>query len=268
MPSAARHDEGVTEGSAESAEHGVTPAAAEVWARRRTAFGAEAEAYAAGRPSYPPEAVQWVLPAGAREVLDLAAGTGRLTIRLLEVGLDVVAVEPLDEMRAHVPSPARALAGTAEAIPLDDESVDAVFVGQAFHWFDVPAAIREIHRVLRPGGRLGLFWNLIDDTDPVVDRFAATINADERLSMLRDDQPAPFGPEVGAGMTAPERRLFRHVEPYDADRLTAYTLSRSQTILLPPDERDALVAAVRDVVPAEGFRMPLVTEAWRSERSD
>jgi SAM-dependent methyltransferase len=245
-------------------QHGVTPAPDDVWSARRVAFGAQADAYARGRPSYPREAIEWVLPAGARDVLDLAAGTGRLTDQLLAVGLDVVAVEPLDEMRAHVPSAAQAVAGTAEDIPLDDASQDAVVVGQAFHWFDVPAAMAEIRRVLRPGGTIGLFWNLIDDGEPLIDRIARTINADERLSLLREDQEPPYA-DVD-GFTTPQRRLFRHSERYDADRLSAYALSRSQTILRPQDERDALVAAVREVSPPEGFTLPLVTEAWRGVR--
>ena len=101
------------------------------WAERATSFGSEAQAYAYGRPTYPVEAVQWALPDGARTVLDLAAGTGKLTQRLLELGLDVIAVEPSDEMRAFVPNEARALAGSAEAIPLSPASVDAVVVSHA-----------------------------------------------------------------------------------------------------------------------------------------
>src|SRR5205814_6784395 len=103
------------------------------WDARRIAFGHQADAYAFGRPSYPDEAVGWVLPDGARVALDLAAGTGRLTERLLARGLDVIAVEPLAEMRAHIPTAATTMAGTAEQIPVDDGAVDCVVVGQAFH---------------------------------------------------------------------------------------------------------------------------------------
>jgi SAM-dependent methyltransferase len=106
------------------------------------------------------------LPAEAA-VLDLAAGTGALTRPLLEAGLEVVAVEPVAEMRAALPASARALEGTAEAIPLGSGEVDAVVVGQAFHWFDGDAALAEIHRVLRPDGLLALFWNRRVDEDPV-----------------------------------------------------------------------------------------------------
>ena len=117
-------------------------------------------------PSYPPEAIDWLLPPGAREVLDLGAGTGKLTTRLVERGLDVVAVDPIAEMlevlRASLPE-TRALLGTAEEIPLEDNSVDAVLVAQAWHWVDPARAIPEVARVLRPGGRLGLVWNTRDE---------------------------------------------------------------------------------------------------------
>ncbi|REO42282.1 class I SAM-dependent methyltransferase, partial [Mycobacterium tuberculosis] len=99
-------------------------------------FGSAVGAYERGRPSYPPEAIDWLLPAAARRVLDLGAGTGKLTTRLVERGLDVVAVDPIPEMldvlRAALPQTV-ALLGTAEEIPLDDNSVDAVLVAQAWH---------------------------------------------------------------------------------------------------------------------------------------
>ena len=124
--------------------------------------------YERGRPDYPAEAIAWLAQALAlgpgRRVLDLAAGTGKLTRALAATGAEVVAVEPVDEMRAFIE--AEALAGTAEAIPLPAAAVDAVTVGQAFHWFRGDEALAEIHRVLRPHGRLGLVWNLRDSANP------------------------------------------------------------------------------------------------------
>jgi ubiquinone/menaquinone biosynthesis C-methylase UbiE len=139
---------------------------------RSLSFSLAAAAYERGRPTCPPEATDWLLPGGARDVLDLGAGTGtgtgtgKLTTRLVERGLEVIAVDPLPEMlevlRDSLPE-TRALLGTAEDIPLEDNSVDAVLVAQAWHWVDPARAIPEVARVLRPGGRLGLVWNTRDE---------------------------------------------------------------------------------------------------------
>ena len=129
-----------------------------------TGFARSVEAYERARPEYPPEAIAWLareldLRPG-RTVVDLAAGSGKLTRPLAALGCEVIAVEPVAEMRAAIgPTATQALDGTAEAIPLPDDSADAVTVGQAFHWFDGPKALAEIERVLRPGGALALAWN-------------------------------------------------------------------------------------------------------------
>src|SRR5205085_4756807 len=135
--------------------------------RRARSFGGVAGAYRRARPSYPPAAVRWVLDwAPGPRVVDLAAGTGKLTEVLRAEGADVVAVEPLDrmreELRAAVPGVA-ALAGAAEAIPLPDASADAVTVAQAFHWFRTDEALTEIGRVLVPAGVVGLLRHMRDD---------------------------------------------------------------------------------------------------------
>jgi SAM-dependent methyltransferase len=117
-------------------------------------------------------------------VVDLAAGTGKLTRALVARGCEVVAVEPVAEMRAAIQVPARALAGTAEAIPLPAGAADAVTVAQAFHWFDGPRALAEIHRVLRPGGVLALIWNRRQIGDPVHQEIEAL------LDPYRGDTPA------------------------------------------------------------------------------
>lgn len=238
----------------------------DVWSSRRTAFGAQAAAYAAGRPGYPEDALRWILPAGATRVLDLAAGTGVLTHQLLGMGLDVAAVEPDASMRAHVPAAAQPQEGTAEAIPLDDGSVDAVVVGTAFHWFDGPVAMAEMHRVLRPGGRVGLLWNLLDDSEPWVWRFCDIMQAEARTSALLPDQDPPYA-DVD-GMSPAERATFAHREPYDVDRLLAYVQSWSQTILMPDADREALLDEIRAVAPAPSFELPIVCEVWRGERVD
>ena len=126
--------------------------------RQASSFGAAADAYERGRPPYPPEAVDWLLPPGASRVLDLGAGTGKLTRQLRDRGLDVIAVEPSAGMRDQL---ARAVpgvtvrAGSAEELPLAGGSVDVVLVAQAWHWVDRSRAVPEVARVLVPGGRLG-----------------------------------------------------------------------------------------------------------------
>lgn len=234
------------------------------WADRRLAFGSQAQAYAYGRPGYPIDAVRWVVPPSARRVLDLAAGTGKLTEQLLDLHLDVVAVEPLDEMRALVPSAAEALAGTAEQIPLPDASVDAIVVGQAFHWFDPSRALPEMARVLRPGGTLGLFWNLDDDRVPWVAQLAERTRTEARRSLLMSDARPPY--DARSDLTAPEHAIFDHSEDFTRERLVAMVASLSQTILLPEAQRANLLDAVRALAPAEEFRFPMVCQVWRGSR--
>src|SRR4051794_1947800 len=136
-------------------------------ADQAASFGLAAREYERGRPGYPEAALDWLLPPDARDVVDLGAGTGKLTRQLAGRNLHVVAVEPSDGMRAELARAlpdATALPGAAERIPLPDASADAVLVAQAWHWVDAEAAVPEVVRVLRPGGRLGLLWNLRDET--------------------------------------------------------------------------------------------------------
>jgi ubiquinone/menaquinone biosynthesis C-methylase UbiE len=131
---------------------------ADVHAAAARGFARSADAYERARPDYPAEAIAWLAErvglGPGRTVVDLAAGTGKLTRPLADNGARVIAVEPVAEMRAALPASVEALDGTAESIPLDDGSVDLVTVAQAFHWFDGDAALAEIARVLRPEGRL------------------------------------------------------------------------------------------------------------------
>ena len=156
--------------------------------RKATAFSEAAAVYEQARPGYPPEALAWLddqLDLGAgRRVLDLAAGTGKLTRGLLARGATVVAVEPVEGMRrtlaAAVPG-AMVVAGVAQAIPLGTATVDAVTVAQALHWFATPQAVGEMHRVLRPGSRLAVVWNRRDLTDPLqagIQRLMAPLQGD------------------------------------------------------------------------------------------
>jgi SAM-dependent methyltransferase len=243
-----------------SNEHVLTPE----WGQRRTSFGVAARDYADGRPHYPREALEWALADEATSVLDLGAGTGILTHDLLALGLDVVSVEPLPQMRALIPAPARAVDGTAEAIPLDDGSVDAVVVGQAWHWFDADAALAETRRVLRRGGTLVLVWNLLDTSDALTRTIAEIVDAEERTDMsLGAVVEPPFkAPKLFA---AAEQLLIPHVQGYDRDRITQFAMSRSQSILLDPDAREALLERLRGAVPSEPFTVNWFCEAWRAE---
>jgi SAM-dependent methyltransferase len=231
--------------------------------RRALSFGAAAEQYDAARPSYPADGVRWALPADARRVLDLGAGTGKLAAVVQSLGLATVAVEPDDAMRAHIPG--EALAGTAEEIPLPDAAVDAVVVGQAYHWFDTARALPEMVRVLRPGGTIGLMWNMYDDSIPWVADFCKVWRAESMRSLADvSDEPPYDGPAVG--MTTPERRFFSHEQPMDRELLATQLRSISQFILLPEDEREALISEALAVVPVGSFGLPHVTDVWRATK--
>ena len=229
--------------------------------RRARSFGAQAAAYDRGRPGYPAAALRYCLPDDATTVLDLGAGTGKLTAGLLELGLAVVAVEPSEAMRALIPSTARVLEGTAEAIPLPDASVDAVLVGQAFHWFDAGPALTEIARVLRPGGIVGLLWNRIRPGTPWSDAVAALLRERSHVVELE----APWS---GRGdLSDPEWRWFEHVQETDAEQLADNVASRSAIILETPEERRRAVERVEAVVPAGPLRLSLDCGVWRADRT-
>ena len=228
--------------------------------RRALSFGSAADLYAAARPSYPPAAVRAVVPDDARRVLDLGAGTGKLTAVLLDLGLEVVAVEPDDAMRAHVDPRAESLPGTAEDVPLPDRSVDAVVVGQAWHWFDEAAALASVRRVLRPGGTLGLLWNLLDDSGGWPREVADLVGMEDRLSYLEQGQESA----VEDGLGPWTRGQFAHTQEADADLLVANMASRSIVIVQPPEDRLALLGRVRAAVPEGRFAVPWVCDAWRS----
>jgi SAM-dependent methyltransferase len=237
-------------------------------ARRARSFSSVAEVYERARPEYPAEAARWLTGDPPLDVVDLAAGTGKLTRVLTTLGHRVTAVEPLAEMRAHlgaaVPG-APALDGTAEAIPLADESADVVVAAQAFHWFDQPLALREIARVLRPGGRLGLIWNMRDETVEWVARLSTIVGAepvDRGETSGAVDASALFGPV--------ERREWRWRQPLTRDRLRELVLSRSYCAALPDVERAPILEAVErlhdEAAGADGLSMPYVTYGFRAAR--
>jgi SAM-dependent methyltransferase len=253
------------------------------WIRRGSSFGAVAAAYAEHRPDYPADAVRWCVEPTGRDVaglrvLDLGAGTGKLTALLAGLGAQVTAVEPdaamLAELRQRVPS-ARALAGPAEAIPLPDGSVDAVLCGQSMHWFDMSRAVPEIARVLVPGGTLGALWNSDDDRVQWVAGLqdVAEGAASPTLSSRRADAAAISRDQFGTELFTPtERSEFPNPQPQTTDRLIATLGTHSQVLIMDPAERDRLLGQVRGYLASRpetaggAFELPMVTAVVRSVR--
>jgi SAM-dependent methyltransferase len=237
--------------------------------QRSLSFGEEAAAYERGRPSYPPEAIDWLLPPGARDVLDLGAGTGKLTIRLVERGLEVIAVDPIQEMLEVLSDslPAiPALLGTAEDIPLPDNSVDSVLVAQAWHWFDPERAVKEVARVLRPGGRLGLVWNTRDERLGWVKDLGRIIGHENDPSNQKVALPPPF--------TDVERHQVEWTSYLTPQALIDLVASRSYCITSPTEVRTRTLDEVRDLltthpalVNATGLALPYVTVSIRATLS-
>ena len=215
-------------------------------------FSAGADAYERGRPAYSADAVAALvrelrIGPGTR-VLDLAAGTGKLTRQLVGTGADLVAVEPITEMRAKLIATlpgVEAIEGAAEAIPLPDRSVDAVVVGQAFHWFDGDRAVSEIHRVLRPRGGLGMIWQARDVVRPWIVRLEEIIDAADdghprfRTGAWREafDHVALFDPIESAD--------FDTVQRGDAGTIVDRVASISYVAAMPADRREIVLDQVR-----------------------
>ena len=260
----------------------MTVTDADEWIRRGSSFGTVAATYAQYRPEYPVDAVRWcVAPLGrdiaGLRVLDLGAGTGKLTAQLTELGADVTAVEPdeamLAELRRYVPS-VRALRGPAEAIPLPDASVEAVLCGQSLHWFDLPRALPEIARVLVAGGTLGALWNSDDDRVEWVAGMqdAAEGAASPSLSRRRTEMASSGALQFGALYTPTEQTEFPNSQALTADALVELIGTHSAVLIKEPEDRTRLLAKIRAYLAsrpetADGeFGLPLVTSVIRSVR--
>ena len=233
-----------------------------------TGFARSVEAYERGRPGYPAEALEPLRLSPELTILDLAAGTGKLTRPLAASGAEVIAVEPVDEMRAALPDSVRALDGIAEDIPLPDASVDLVTVAQAFHWFDGDAALREIHRVLRPGGRLALVWNRrVEDAD-------VNIAIEELVEPFRSGTPTHRGDAWRGAFERTtlfgplEEHVFPSEQVLDEDGIAARISSISFIASLPDDERAQVLEAARALTADGPVTVPYRTEVQLATRLD
>jgi SAM-dependent methyltransferase len=248
-----------------------------------SSFGAAAVAYAEHRPDYAPAAVRWALePAPGPRVLDLGAGTGKLTATLVALGAEVVAVEPdpamLTELRRSLPA-VRAVSGSAEAIPVPDASVDAVVAGNAMHWFDMDVAGSEIARVLAPSGILAGLWNVMDDRVEWVAGLArvsgsAAVGPRDTPSSWRAETADMHLPKTGvaARFGSPEQAQFPHGQRRTADSLVATIATRAGMLVMPEQEQGATLGRIRAFLAsrqetARGeFTLPMLTAVLRVRR--
>lgn len=240
---------------------------------RARSFGAHASDYAEHRPNYPADGIRWALAGAGRpvdDVLDLAAGTGKLTEGLLPLRLSVTAVEPDESMLAELSRrfpQVTALAGSAEAIPLADGSVDAVVVGQAFHWFDHEAALAEIGRVLRPGGVVGALWNGEDERTEWVAGLLA-MSGTSVPNALRGGLQLPAHPLF----TEQEAEVFPHVQRRTVESLAETFGTHSRMLVVSAQERAEVMGRIREYLSglpetADGeFNLPLITKVIRATR--
>jgi SAM-dependent methyltransferase len=257
----------------------------EEWLRRGSSFGAAAAAYAEHRPGYAEAAVRWaVAPVRSRlplRVIDIGAGTGKLTATLAGIGADVTAVEPDKEMlallRRGLPS-VRALAGSAEQIPLPDGSADAIVAGQAMHWFDLDRAMPEIGRVLVPGGVVAGLWNVDDDRVGWVAELAALSKQKNGPTLLRwrsgearSRQEQLISAESSL-FHAGETAEFEHGQERTAESLVKSIGTHSRLLVMEEPERARLLARIRDFLHSRpetsngAFVLPMVTVVLRSLR--
>lgn len=232
------------------------------------AFGAVAPAYDRGRPGYPRPAVDWLVGGSALTVVELGAGTGKLTASLVEAGHDVHAVEPDEAMlavlRAKLPDVRTSLAG-AEEIPLPDRSADVVVCATSFHWFDPERALPEIARVLKPGGHLALVWNERDERIPWV----------RRLGVLLDGPPRP-GESSDEVVVRSElfgfvdSKTFKFWQDINRETIVDLVLSRSYVASMDDAGRARKIAEVLELYDdygrgMDGMQLPYVSRCFRSQ---
>jgi ubiquinone/menaquinone biosynthesis C-methylase UbiE len=233
---------------------------------RARSFGSVAEAYDRGRPAYPADAVAWLAGGEARVVLELGAGTGKLTRGLVDQGHAVFATEPDEAMlavlRERVPEVSAKVA-TAEEIPANDRSVDVVVVAQAFHWFDHEAALPEIARVLKPGGHVSLVWNSRDERIPWVRRMGDILGRQDLDTSSSEHL-------VHSGLFGfMEEATFKHWQEVNRESILDMARSRSSFAVMDDEERERHLAEVLAFYDdfgrgMDGMQIPYVTRCYRA----
>ena len=246
------------------------------WDAQRLSFGPAADLYDRVRPRYPIAALRWMLGDAPLTVVDLGAGTGILTRQLIELGHEVIPVEPDAGMRAQLDASVGrelAFAGSAEAIPLADGAVDAVVAGQAYHWFNRELAHDEIARVLRRGGVFAPLWNERDERIDWLKRLSEITDGiqDDTKPEERHLDPAASG--FGPKFTAVEQATFPFVRTSDEELLVELMKSRSYYLSSPPDRRQLMEDQIRqlvhehpDLAGRSEFPLPYVTWAYRASK--
>ncbi|AJT41387.1 class I SAM-dependent methyltransferase [Psychromicrobium lacuslunae] len=233
------------------------------------AFLSGGELYDRVRPSYPVHSASWLIPEHAMEVIDLGAGTGKFTERLVAHGLSVTAVDPSADMLQQLSnrlSMVRTVVGTAEQFPLPSSSTDAVFVAQAWHWFDASAASAEIARVLRPGGRLGLLWNQLDVRIPWVHRLSRIMHAGD---VHRPEARPAIGPQFGPATA----HLSHWAQELTTEDLIELVKSRSYYLRASEQSRSRVLNNLDwylfehlNYRRGQLIELPYLTLAWRADK--